>query len=290
MTAAARPGDIVHDHKKRPAEQHGRRDEALIIMPEKHPRKVRDDKADPPDHTAHGNAGGRDERSAHNDHKTEPRRMHAETARFLLAEREQVDAPAQQKERHHADERRDESKLQIARFGRRERAHQPVCDGRELLFGVCNELYKRCARREQRADNDAGKHHGKCSVHAACPADAPRERHRAHAADERAHRHAEIVERQKNAERRAEARAVGCAENVRRYHRVSEHALICRTRNGKPRADQRRERHARQTDVQYDRLFLAGIQFPRHFRAEELAHPLAQHVPQNAEKRSLQGT
>ena len=59
-----------------------------------------------------------------------------------------------------------------------------------------------------------------------------------------------------------------------------------RTRNGKPRADQRRERHARQTDVQYDRLFLAGIQFPRHFRAEELAHPLAQHVPQNAEKRS----
>ena len=212
--------------------------------------------------------------------------MHAETARFLLAEREQVDAPAQQKERHHADERRDESKLQIARFGRRERAHQPVCDGRELLFGVRDELYKRCARREQRADNDAGEHHGERAVHAACPADAPRERHRAHAADERAHRHAKIVERQKNAERRAEARAVGCAENVRRYHRVAEHALICRTRNGKSRADQRRERHARQTDVQNDRLFLAGIQFPRHFRAEELAHPLAQRVPQNAEKRS----
>ena len=117
LSRRGKPGNIVHNHKKRSAEQHRRRDETLIVMPEKHPRKVRDDEADPADHTAHGNAGGRDERSAHDDRQTKPRCMHTETARFLFAERQQIDAPAQQEKRHHADERRDKSKLQIARLG-----------------------------------------------------------------------------------------------------------------------------------------------------------------------------
>ena len=248
------PRDIVHDDQERGPEQGRSRDQPPVVIAEQHPAEMRDDKADPADHAGDRDGCCRQQPRAEDDGESQQAGIHAHRARLLLAERQQVHAPAQDQQRHEPERDRDHKKQHIPRLDGGKAAHQPVGNGRELLLRVGDELEIGRARRKERRDHHAGQNEGNSLVRAAHAADKIGRRNCQKAEHEGRRRNAEIACAEQDGQRRAEARAGRRAENVRRDHGVPEHALIGHARDCQRRADEGRRRNAREADLEHDVL------------------------------------
>ena len=180
--------------------------------------------------------------------------VNAHAPRLRLAHGQQIHPPAQQPQRNQPHKNRKHGKLHVTRLDGRQRAHQPVGNGRQLIGWVCHQFNKRSAGGEQRADHHARQHHRKRRLDFADARNEIRQQHRQKSKAKRQPRDRAVTESEQKPQRRAEARARRCAEQIRRDHGVAEHALIGTARRGKRRADQRCRCHPRQTDVDHHRL------------------------------------
>ena len=102
---ADRAAERVDEQHERRAEDGRDRQHARELRAHQQARGVRDDEADPADHAGDRHAGRGDERRRDDHREPQLADVDAERARLVVGEREQVDAPAQQRQRHEADAR-----------------------------------------------------------------------------------------------------------------------------------------------------------------------------------------
>ncbi len=142
------------------AEQHRQRQQAREVGPDQQARDVRDHEPDPADRRRLiATAAAVISVAAAITTSAQRARLHAERARFLVAERQQVhraSAAASSGTRPTHDAGSAEPRSPARR--RREAAEQPERDRRQLVVRVGQVLEQRDARAEQRADHHAGQH------------------------------------------------------------------------------------------------------------------------------------
>ena len=177
-----------------------------------------DDTAD--SHSSCGNQRGTEDHS-----RPEPSGIDTHGAGFFIAQGQQIDPPAQQKQRRKAQKHRNQRKPYI--FGRCsvETAHEPVGDGRQLGFSVSCELYEGYESREQRSYHDAREHYVAESASVSAGAREPRERYSKASHCESRQLYPYKIEAQQYPEGGAESRAACHAQRVRCRERIREEAL-----------------------------------------------------------------
>ena len=169
-------------------------------------------------------------------------------SRFMRQRRSSMRREAEQRERRRGAE--------VARRDRGEAAEQPVGDRGKLVVRVGEVLEQRDHRAEQRADHDARLAPARAADRgraAASRSSTPGRRARRPPAKARSWIE-EHVEREEDAEYRAERRAGRDAEDVGRNQRVAEHSLVGGACRGERCADDQRRQHARPAHLQHHRF------------------------------------
>ena len=254
---------------------------------------MRDHQPDPADDAGDRDHARRDQRGADDDDEPEPARLDPERARLLVAERQHVDPPAQQHQRHQPGENRRRGGQDVLGLHPGQAAEQPEGDRRQLVVGIGQHLEERGRRAGQRADHHAGQHQDQRAV-----ADADRsrdesdKRHRGEPAGEAHQLDRQHRERQEDAEHRAQPGARRDAEDVGRDQRVAEQRLVARAGGGERRADQQRGRHPGQADREQHGLRLppapAAAEDPERLAEPERVRPDQQRAEGARDQRGKQ--
>ena len=228
------------------------------LGPTDHAGDVRDDEADPADHAGDGDHAGGHERRRGDHEQAQAPGLDAQRLGLLVAERQHVDAPAQQHQRHEPDQHQRHRRPHLALADGREAAEQPEHDGGQLVVGVGQDLHERDGRAGERADHHAGQHQHQDRVAAV--------HHRGDAVDEadggKPHDEGRELDaghgqRQEDAEHGAEAGAGRHAEDVGRHQRVAEQRLVGGARRRNRRPDDHGREHARQPHLEQHGVDLA---------------------------------
>ena len=200
-------GHVVHQQQKDRAQQHGRRKKTAAVAAHQLAAEMGDHKAHPADHAADGDAGGGQHRGAQDHHQPQRCGVDAHGAGLLLAEGQQIDAPAQQQKRHRTQRHRQQGEGHVLHPRAAETAHEPIGDGGQLVGGVGHQLDIGGSGGEQGRDHDARQQ----QVHHLIAPDAPgqhvHQRHRGKAGGKGRRRDAQSLEAQQDRQRRAEAGA-----------------------------------------------------------------------------------
>jgi hypothetical protein len=127
--------DGVDQEQERRPERERHRDEAAVVGTDDHTGGVRDDEPDPADHAADRHGDRRHQRGDDDQGDLHPLRVHAEGGRLGLAQREDVEPPADQHEEEGAArrERREHRDRPPADPG--QAAEEPEGDRREGVSG-----------------------------------------------------------------------------------------------------------------------------------------------------------
>ena len=211
---------------------------------------VRNDEPDPSDNAAGRHREGREDRRRDNGNVADARGIHPEAARLLLAEREDVDAPADRDQERPCGNHGESDDLEFIKVRLAKTAHEPVCNGRQLVVGVSGVFHQRDERGEDRRDDDAREHERHHRDGAAAAREVVREPDTRHAADEGDGRGPRTRPPEEDAEHGAEPCTARDAEYIGTDERIAENALVDRARERKPRADEHGEERPRQAQLQ----------------------------------------
>ena len=126
-----------------------------VIVAYHSPGQMGNYKTHPADDTADSHSSCGNQRGTEDHSRPEPSGIDTHGAGFFIAQGQQIDPPAQQKQRRKTQEHRNQCKPYI--FGRCsvETAHEPVGDGGQLIFGIGHQFDERGTGGNQRADHDA---------------------------------------------------------------------------------------------------------------------------------------
>ena len=152
--------------------------------------------------------------------------MHAHGPGLLLVQRQQVDPPAQDIQRHQTNEHGYDGKGHILQPRAGQAAHEPVGDLRKLVGGIGYQLHIGGTGGEQGPDHHAGQQNGHHLIAPGAPGDGIHQRHGQQAAAKGQDRDAAAGKAQQDSQRGPEAGSGGGAQNVRRCHGIAEYALI----------------------------------------------------------------
>ncbi len=213
---------------------------------------VRDDEPDPSDNAAGRHRERREDRRRDNGNVADARGIHPEAARLLLAEREDVDAPADRDQERPCGNHGQPDDLDFIKVRLGKAAHQPVGNGGQLVVGVGRVFHQRDERGEDRRDDDAREHERHHRDGAAAAREVVHEPDTRHAADEGDDRGPRARPPEEDAEHSAEASAARDAEHIGTDERIAENALVDSPRERKPRADEHGDERPRQAKLQND--------------------------------------
>jgi hypothetical protein len=243
---------------------------------------VRDDQADPSDHARDRHRCRRGERRRDDDRDAKARGVEAEGARLVVGKREEVHAPAQERQRCETERDQRKRRREIARQHAGEASEQPEGDRRQLVVRIGHVLRERHARSEERADHDSGEHQREHPVVSAHPGgDREHQSHGGKPAREGEPLDGGDRQSEEDAGDRAERAAAGNAEDVGRDQRIAKQALVGRARRRERRADRERGDHARTAHLQHDR---ANVVRKAVVRSAERRPEHAQHVARRDRK------
>ena len=103
--------------------------------------------------------------------------------------------------------------------------HEPIRNGRQLIGGVCHQLRKRHARREQRAHHNTRKHRHQNTVALSAVTNRQNQKHGGHRENKGKARNANAVHAPQNCHSGAQSSTLGSTQNVWRSQGILEHAL-----------------------------------------------------------------
>ena len=199
-----------------------------------------------------------------------PRRARAPRRRRSVMH---VHAPAQEQQRHQAEQHAGAAAREVARRDRREAAEQPEGDRRQLVVRIGEVLEERDAGAEQRADDDAGEHqheHWVVAAHrepqSSRPAHRRRARRRRQAAWIARHR-----QREEDPERPRRARRRWRRRGCRARPADCGTALVGGAGGGERRADGQRGEHPRPAHLHDHGFHVRGqrVRASRDLRREQ---------------------
>ncbi len=237
---------------------------------------MRDHEAHPADDARERHGGGGDEGGAHDDREAQLRHVQAQRARLVLGERQQVDAPAQEDERHEADRDEGQGHGEVRRERPAEAPQQPEGDGGELVVGIGHVLHQRDPGAEERAHDHAREDEREDGVAPAHPrTHGDHERDRGEPAGEGEALDGDDGQRPEDGEARAQRAARGDAEDVGRDEGILEEVLVGRARRRQRRAHDEGRDEARRPHLQDH-----GLDVPREpaLASRERGPQRARHV------------
>lgn len=213
---------------------------------------MRNDEADPADGARNAHRTGRHQGGAGNGDVPNDVDIGAEAPGLGLTHGEYVEPPAHREQDDGRNQHRRQNAADFRQSHIRERTHGPVRDGSQFGLGVCHVLDEAQDRAHRSADDDAGQYEHDVGVALHDGRNEHSERYRDDAADKGKAGQNETGEAHQDGDGRADTRAAGNAQEVRRNEWVFEDTLVRYTGHGQHDTDQDRRSYAGQAESHDD--------------------------------------